>query len=146
MAIHGNIGTKTLDEGDTIFARGDAHDFRASLLRELNGKSAHGTRRAMNHHVLSGLYVQVVADPLKRREPSCRDSPGMLEVERGDRGVRDTIHFYGSVLSVKAALGIIPTVGIHAITNLEPANTRTQLGDYAGAIRAEDEREMDASV
>jgi hypothetical protein len=100
----------------------------------------------MNHHVLSGLYVQVVADSLKRRKPRRWDSPGMLEVERGDWDVRDTIHFYGSVLSVKAALGIIPTVGIHTITNLEPANTGTQLGDYAGAIRAEDEREMDASV
>src|SRR5882724_4451145 len=115
MAIHSNIGAETLDEGDTIFARGDAHDFRASLLRELNGKSANPARRAVNHDVLSSLHVQVIADPLKRREPCRRDSPGMLEVERGNWGVRDTIHFYGSVLSVKAALGIIPTVGIHAI-------------------------------
>jgi hypothetical protein len=100
----------------------------------------------VNHDVLAGLHVQAIGDSLKRREPRRWDGPGILKVERGDWGVRDTIHIHGSVLSVKAALGIIPTVGIHAITNLESANTRTQLGDYAGAIRAEDQREMDATA
>jgi hypothetical protein len=146
MSIHSNIGTETLHKSDTIFAGGDTYDFRTSLLGELNGESADAARRAVNHDVLSGLYVQVIADSLKRRKPCRRDSPGMLEVERGNGGVRDTTHFYGSVLSVKAAFGIIPTVGMHAITNLEPANIRTQLGDCAGPIRTEDEREMDATV
>jgi hypothetical protein len=92
MAIHSNIGTKTMHEIDSVLAGGDSYNFRAALLGELNGESANATRRAVNHDVLPSLDVQVVADSLKRRKGRCGDSPSMLEVQWWNRGKGDTIH------------------------------------------------------
>jgi hypothetical protein len=52
MAVHSDIGTETLDESDAILAGGDAYNFRASFLGELNRESANAARRAVNHDVL----------------------------------------------------------------------------------------------
>ena len=70
----------------------------------------------------------------------------MFEIEWRNWCERYAIHMHGCVLCVKTALGIVPTVGVYAIANLEPANTWTELDDCAGPIRAENQRETDATV
>src|SRR6202049_207425 len=66
-AVHRQIGAQTLHKSHTIPSRCHSQNLCSPLLGELNGQSAHGTRRAGNHDVLASVNVEVVADSLTRR-------------------------------------------------------------------------------
>lgn len=83
MAVNCKIRAQAFHKRYTIPSRCNSHDLCAPFFGELNGQSAHSSRCTVNHHVLAGLNVEVVADSLKAVSPVTGTAPACLRSSGG---------------------------------------------------------------
>src|SRR5690348_5408611 len=97
---------------------------RPYRLRKLNRKRPHASTRSVDDDDLTLLQLKGVLDTLQRGQSRSGYRSRMFEIQHL-RCVRYLICRHSNVLSIEAALGIEPTVRVHAIPDFEAANPRT---------------------
>jgi len=87
------------------------------------------------------FQTERVVNALQRGQPRDRDRTGMPQIQ-SPRDRRGLVGGHHDIFRVKAALRVLPVVGIDFIADFQPPHPRADRSDNAGAVKAENERKM----